>query len=78
TWFRGPLRELLWDSLTARDFLDRGIVSRPFLDTLLTEHHAGRRDNSQWLWLLLMLEMWFREFDPARCPASSNVVQFTS
>jgi asparagine synthase (glutamine-hydrolysing) len=57
-WFRGPLRELLWDRLTAPRWLERGIVSPPFLRKLLEEHQAGRRDNAQWLWSLLMLEMW--------------------
>jgi asparagine synthase (glutamine-hydrolysing) len=62
-WFRGPLRELLWDNLTGSQFLNRGIVSPEFLKAMLAEHQAGRRDNSQWLWVLLMLEMWFREFE---------------
>ena len=73
-WFRGPLRELLWDNLTGSQFLNRGIVSPEFLKAMLAEHQAGRRDNSQWLWILLMLEMWFREFEsypstPAIAPA---------
>ncbi len=73
-WFRGPLRELLWDSLTSSQFLDRGIVSPDFMEAMLLEHQSGRRDNSHWLWVLLMLEMWFREFEsypstPALAPA---------
>ena len=31
------------------------------VDTLLEEHDRGRRDNSHWLWMLLMLEVWFRQ-----------------
>jgi asparagine synthase (glutamine-hydrolysing) len=63
TWFRGPLRELLWDHLTGSQFLNRGIVRPDFLKSILEEHQSGRRDNSQWLWILLMLEIWFREFE---------------
>src|SRR5580704_5621068 len=63
TWFRGPLRELLWDHLTGSQFLNRGIVRPDFLKAMLEEHQSGRRDNSHWLWILLMLEMWFREFE---------------
>jgi asparagine synthase (glutamine-hydrolysing) len=62
-WFRGPLRELLWDNLTGSQFLNRGIVAPDFLKAMLDEHQSGRRDNSHWLWILLMLEMWFREFE---------------
>jgi asparagine synthase (glutamine-hydrolysing) len=75
-WFRGPLRELLWDHLTGSRFLDRGIVSPAFLRTLLAEHQSGRRDNSHWLWILLMLELWYREFETlltAQCLNSDHL-----
>lgn len=62
-WFRGPLREMVTDHLTGRRFLDRGMVSAPFVRHLLEEHQGGRRDNNEWLWRLLMLELWFRERD---------------
>jgi asparagine synthase (glutamine-hydrolysing) len=68
-WFRGSLRELLWDHLTAPQFLSRGIVSEPFLRQLLEEHHSGRRDNQQWLWSLLMLEMWLQQTARTVTPA---------
>ena len=60
-WFRGTLRGFLWDTLTSRDFLDRGIVSEPFLRTILEEHDRGRRNNDHWLWMLLVLELWYKE-----------------
>ncbi len=72
-WFRGPLRELLWDCLTGSQFLNRGIVARPFLEALLREHQSGRRDNSHWLWILLMLEMWFSEFENPVAPVGSPI-----
>jgi asparagine synthase (glutamine-hydrolysing) len=67
-WFRGELREFLWDHVTAAQFLDRGIVSPEFLRALLEEHDSGRRDNSHWLWSLLVLSLWFQEMGPARNP----------
>jgi len=30
---------------------------------MLREHDSGRRDNSHWLWSLLMLELWFLQLD---------------
>ncbi|MGI8962444.1 MAG: asparagine synthase (glutamine-hydrolyzing) [Bryobacteraceae bacterium] len=62
-WFRSSLRTLLWDLLTSRIFLDRNIVSEEFLLKLLREHDRGRRDNSHWLWRLLMLELWMRSLE---------------
>ena len=59
-WFRGSLRSFLWDHLTSRSFLDRDIVSESFVRDLLREHDSERRDNYNWLWMLLMLELWFR------------------
>jgi asparagine synthase (glutamine-hydrolysing) len=60
-WFRGELKTFLWDHLTSRSFLDRGLVSESFVRALLTEHDTGRRNNYHWLWSLLMLELWFRQ-----------------
>jgi asparagine synthase (glutamine-hydrolysing) len=65
-WFRSALRPMLWDHLTSRRFLDRGMVAQTFVSHLLREHDAGRRDNSHWLWMLLMLELWFRNLEQVR------------
>lgn len=59
-WFRGPLREMLHDTLLSKALAERGIVSPGFVSHLLNEHERRRRDNSHWLWALLMLELWFR------------------
>jgi asparagine synthase (glutamine-hydrolysing) len=69
-WFRGPLRNFLWDHLTSSSFLDRGIVSPAFVLRLLSEHDRGRRDNYHWLWNLLMLELWFRDAEQYSAPPS--------
>lgn len=62
-WFRGSLHDFLWDHLAGKTFLDRGIVSPTFVKHLLQEHDSRRRDNSDWLWMLLMLELWLRDFE---------------
>jgi asparagine synthase (glutamine-hydrolysing) len=58
-WFRGPLRDFLRDRLLSRQFSERGIVSPAFVRHLIEEHESKRRDNSDHLWALLMLELWF-------------------
>jgi asparagine synthase (glutamine-hydrolysing) len=63
SWFRDSLRNFLHDHLTGPSFLKRDIVSPEFLRHMLQEHDTGRRDNSHWLWMMLMLELWFRDLE---------------
>jgi hypothetical protein len=58
--------------LTSRTFLDRDIVSEEFLVKLLKEHDKGRRDNSHWLWRLLMLELWMRNLAQIKTTSSDE------
>jgi asparagine synthase (glutamine-hydrolysing) len=60
-WFRGPLRPMIEDYLGSRSFRERGIASPQFVAGMLAEHQSGRRDNSAWLWCLLVLELWYRQ-----------------
>jgi asparagine synthase (glutamine-hydrolysing) len=62
-WFRGPLRELVHDSLLGKRFLDRGIVSPDFVRYLVEEHERGRRSNHHQIYALLMLELWFENLE---------------
>jgi hypothetical protein len=39
------------------------VASPDFVRYLIDEHQRGRRDNSVWLWRLLMLELWFASFE---------------
>src|SRR5215469_2453162 len=52
-WFRGPLRELVYDTLLSPSFLDRGMVSADFVRYLLDEHDRGRRSNHGQIYQLL-------------------------
>jgi asparagine synthase (glutamine-hydrolysing) len=74
-WFRNELREMLWDHLTSARFVGRGIAAQPFVRQLLEEHQTGRRDNNQWLWSLLMLELWFQKAQSPEAALMSNSPQ---
>ena len=73
-WFRGSLREMLWDHLTDRQTLVRGIVSGDFVRRLLREHDSGRRNNYHWLWMLLVFELWMRHFESSRAETREPVL----
>jgi len=61
-WFRGPLRDLLRDTLFSPRSLERGYFRETEVRRLVDEHMGRRADHSFQLWNLLMLELWHREF----------------
>jgi asparagine synthase (glutamine-hydrolysing) len=71
-WFRSSLKEFIRDHLESRRFLERGIVRPPFVRYLLNEHIAGRRDNRNLLYGLLMLELWYRQNEEREVELSSS------
>ena len=61
-WFRGPLRELLTDTLLSPASLGRGYYRPDALRRVVADHLEGRRDRARELWTLLSLELWHRTF----------------
>jgi asparagine synthase (glutamine-hydrolysing) len=68
-WLRGPLREMLRDTLFGRAARERGLFEPRALQWLVDEHEAGVTDHHPQLWALLMLELWFARFIDAGRPA---------
>ncbi len=61
-WFRGPLRELIWDVLSSSRF-----QARPYFDGVqiksLFERHCRKEINiSPFIWRWVNLELWLRRF----------------
>ncbi len=68
-WFRGELRDYLADHVLSRRFTERGLFRSDTVQRIFDDHQQGRADYAHHLWVLLMLELWFREYmDPV--PAS--------
>jgi asparagine synthase (glutamine-hydrolysing) len=61
-WFRGPLREMLCDTLLSPTCLARGLFEPGILRATVDDHVSGRRDRARELWTLLTLELWHRAF----------------
>lgn len=57
-WLREDLRELLQDHLTAPSGLLREILRPAYVQWLMDEHLSGRRNFTDQLYALLMLEIW--------------------
>jgi asparagine synthase (glutamine-hydrolysing) len=60
-WFRGPLRELLYDALLSERSLSRGYFQPDEVRRAVHQHLKCQADHSFPLWSLLMLELWHRE-----------------
>ena len=61
-WFQKELRAAAEDLLLDRRTLARGYFQPRTLHRLLQHHSTGQRDYSEWIWCLIVLEMWFRMF----------------
>jgi len=65
-WFRRDLRATARERLLDPRTLARGYFRPERVREVLELHEAGRRDYSDWIWCLLILEEWHRTFiDPA-------------
>ena len=61
-WFRTDLHEYTEQILLDRRSRERGIVDTKAVEKVLNHHAKGKRDYSEWIYLLLMLELWFQTF----------------
>jgi len=61
-WFRGELRNFVYDLLLDKRTLARGYFRPEALTGMLEEHTSGRRDHAFRIFTLLNLELWHRIF----------------
>lgn len=61
-WFQKDLCSFAEEILTDPRTISRGYFHKGNLKRVLTHHATGRRDYSNWIWSLIILEMWFRTF----------------
>lgn len=60
SWFRGPLKNKVQETLLGANMADSGFFNMKFLQQLVEHHQSGRRDNSASIWTLLMFESFLR------------------
>jgi asparagine synthase (glutamine-hydrolysing) len=61
-WFRSSLKDLMWDILGSRSFIERGFFNQAVAHHCMERHIAGIEDHGEHLWLLLTFELWARRF----------------
>ena len=60
-WFRGPLKQRLYDGLLSQQMRESGYFDEKQLKRLVDDHVKGLRDNSAPLWTLMMFEAFLRQ-----------------
>jgi asparagine synthase (glutamine-hydrolysing) len=65
-WMRDQLKDGLLNILTEPRTLQRGYFKPQAVRALLDEHFRGYRDRAGAIWLLLVFELWHRNFLEAR------------
>jgi asparagine synthase (glutamine-hydrolysing) len=77
-WMKNELKDGLLTILAEPRTLQRGYFDASAIKALLQDHFRGRRDHSAAIWLLLIFELWHRNFldvHPAR--NTTPVLQMT-
>jgi len=71
-WMRKELKDGLLQILLEPRTLQRGYFEPEAIRTIMDEHFRGRRDRAGLLWILLVFELWHRNFLEARRPEERN------
>lgn len=61
TWFRGPLRKKVRNSILGDTMIDSGFFQNDYLRKVVDQHQSGVRDHSASIWTLLMFESFIRK-----------------
>lgn len=61
SWFRGPLKQRVRDSILGETMSGSGLFERSYLETLVNQHQSGRRDYSASIWTLMMFDAFLRK-----------------
>lgn len=60
SWFRGPLRGRVHDTVLGPRLADTGFFDTDHLKRMVSEHESGLRDSSAAIWSLLMFDAFLR------------------
>lgn len=61
-WLRQPLRQFSRDTLLTRHSACGSYLEHRAIASIVEEHERGRVDRSQEIWMLLVFELWHRQF----------------
>jgi asparagine synthase (glutamine-hydrolysing) len=76
-WMRSEIKDDLLAILVEPRTLERGYFNPLAIRNLLEEHWSRRRDRSGELWVLLMFELWHRNFLEVTCAEQRKILTGT-
>ena len=62
-WLKKDLQPLVDDYLSPQTIKKRGLFKEDEVQKLINEHYRNTRDRSLYLWALIVLEEWFRQYE---------------
>jgi asparagine synthase (glutamine-hydrolysing) len=71
-WFRGPLRSLLTDTLTAKAVEETGVFRAPAIESLIRDHLNRRINAGYHLWGLMTLFLWMKRWKVEAAPHETS------
>lgn len=61
-WLKKDLKNFINDYLSKESIEKRGLFNYSYIQEILHEHNANKRDRSLYIWALIVLEEWFRQY----------------
>ena len=59
-WMKDDLKPLIYEVLLSESFKSRNLFNQTYVEKLINDHMHKGRDNTYKIWILLCLELWFR------------------
>lgn len=61
-WLKKDLKKFIYDYLSRASVEKRGLFNYEYIQQIIYEHETNRRDRSLYIWALIVLEEWFRQY----------------
>ncbi len=61
-WLKKDLKKFIDDYLSKKSVEKRGLFNYEYIKQIVFEHETNKRDRSLYIWALIVLEEWFRQY----------------
>ena len=61
-WFKGPLRDLVFDNLSKSNLQKHNILNSNTVDSVLSKHYNNNNNHQYKIWSLLIFQLWINKY----------------